>query len=277
MTRGTDGTGAPWTPIRVGTNVRPRWSAPVAESVPARGVRTTERSAVRRGDAALQRTEEGHRRVVDTKQWGNVRDRTAGDQPPQLPVPGGQGRRRRGARRCGRRRAGGVRLLHVGILLDVGPVRVQARRRHGVTGARRVAVGGAGRRDRRLLPAQQPLGHQRVQLRQRHLRPAVRRRRRREHPALPVPVGHPQFDVRHVDHGPAPERQVPRRVRTHLRGRGRQLPGVAGVTPDRPGAHRGHLVHRHRPHDGASTSCRRRTPGSPPGSPPRSATSSARP
>ncbi len=68
------------------------------------------------------------------------------------------------------------------------------------------------RRDRRLLPAHQPLGHQRLPLRQRRLRPADGGGGRRQHPALPGPVDDPQLDLRHLDHDPAPEHQVPRRL-----------------------------------------------------------------
>ena len=56
------------------------------------------------------------------------------------------------------------------------------------------------RRDRRLLPPHQPLGHQRLPLRQHRLRPADGGGGRRHHPALPGRVDDPQLDLRHVDH-----------------------------------------------------------------------------
>ena len=51
-------------------------------------------------------------------------------------------------------------------------------------------------------PPQQPLGHQRLHLRQCHLRPPGGHRRRRHHPAVPGQSS-PPTHLRHLDHDPA--------------------------------------------------------------------------
>ena len=150
-------------------------------------------------------------------------------------------------------------------------------RRRGDTGAGRLPYRRPGGRDRRVLSAEQSLGHQRLHLRPVPLRPADGHRRRRHHPALPGQVLHAERSIRHVDADAASGRQVQRRHRPRLDGRGQQLQRPEGLAPDRPGPHPGEFG------DGTGLDDRRlqtagaRTPGSRPASPPRSATSSARP
>ena len=82
-------------------------------------------------------------------------------------------------------------------------------------------------------PAHQPLGHQRLHLRQHRLRPPDGDGSRRSHPAVPGPVDDPQLDLRRVDHDAPAGHQVQRRLGAHLgRGQGQlQRPGRLG--PDR--------------------------------------------
>ena len=158
---------------------------------------------------------------------GSCRGRAERDRPTHVPDPG-RGRR-------GRSHPGGGGGQRTRGMLDVGRQLVDDRRglvhvgkRVGRAGQGWLPLHRADRRDRRLLPGRQPLGHQRVHLRELPLRPADGHRRRRDGPAVPVPVVHPQRRLRHLDDDAPPEHQVPRRIGPDRRRGGQQLQRACG-------------------------------------------------
>ncbi len=101
---------------------------------------------------------------MNTRRPGGPGDQAGGDQPPLVPLPRSRSRWCGRPRRCRRERPG--RLL---VILRDGHRHVvagfEAGRRNRHPGAGRLAQHRHPGRDRRLLPPEQPLGHQRVPLR----------------------------------------------------------------------------------------------------------------
>ena len=153
----------------------------------------------------------------------------------------------------------------------------QGRREHQESGPWRVLDLRHGGRDRRLLPAAQPLGPERFPVRQQRVRPVDGGGRRRDGQALPVPDPHAQRGHGHLDHDPPPRDQVQRRLPADLGGDRGQLHRAQDLTAHRGRLRAGQGGHRLRLHDRRLQPGPSPTPPSRPPSPARSATPSAWP